>query len=51
MFRIRMLGAVTPLFHTLSYHNVSICAGTTVYRDGMGLYKMIILKLILIKIF
>jgi len=45
-----MLGAVTPLFYALSYHNVSICAGTTVYREGIGLYKMIILKSILIKI-
>jgi hypothetical protein len=48
-FRIRMLGAVPPLFHTLSYHNVSIFVGTTVYRDGRGLYRKIILKFILIE--
>jgi hypothetical protein len=43
-----MSGAVPPLFHSLSYHNVSISAGTTVYREGIGLYRRIILKLVLI---
>jgi len=46
-----MPGAVPPLFHIHLYHNVSISAGTTVYREGIGLYREIILKLIVIKIF
>jgi hypothetical protein len=48
-FSLGMLGAVPPLFLKISYHNVSISAGTSVYREGIGLYRRIILKLILIK--